>query len=190
MTSGDITVVILAAGESVRLGRPKQLVPVEGIPLVARAARTALAANLGPVVVVLGAHAALVAPALDGLHVHVVMHTDWRHGMGSSIAAGVNAALARPGCNAVVLMTCDQPGVTPEHLCRLAALWREADTDRVASAYGGTRGTPALFSRSQQTALTSLVPPDGARALLRDAPAVPCPACETDIDFPADLQAL
>src|SRR5688500_11092794 len=93
--AGSIGAVVLAAGGSSRLGRPKQLVVHDGLPLVARAARAALAAGAGPVVVVLGGSAAAVRVALSPLAVELVVNDAWADGMGTSVAAGVRALVER-----------------------------------------------------------------------------------------------
>jgi molybdenum cofactor cytidylyltransferase len=182
-----ITTVILAAGASTRLGRPKQLVPYHGTPLLAHAARTVIAAGLGPVVVVLGSESTTIAPTLKGLDVAIVTNDAWRDGIGRSVAVGVSAAARDPACGAIILMTCDQPGVTADHLRRLAETWRESGAPAVGSAYGGTTGVPALFDRTMFDALTGLTPAEGAKGLLGGAPAVACPVCEVDVDTPEDL---
>jgi molybdenum cofactor cytidylyltransferase len=185
--AGTITTVVLAAGASTRLGRPKQLVEVEGTPLVVRAARTALDADLGPVIVVLGAGADAVEPSLQRLDIACTRNARWQEGMGTSIAAGVEAAAADPRCDAVILMTCDQPRVLAGHLGALATAWRSGHGDAVGSAYGGSVGIPALFARSRFAALSALAPRTGAKALLADAASVPCEACAVDVDTPDDL---
>jgi CTP:molybdopterin cytidylyltransferase MocA len=187
VSRGKVTTIILAAGGSTRLGRPKQLVLLDGVPLVARAARTALDARLGPVVVVLGADAEAVAAALGGLDVTLVRNPRWEAGMGTSIAEGVRTAAADRACAAVILMTCDQPHVPARHLIALAGAWRAGAGDAIGSAYGGTVGVPALFARARFGALGSLDPGSGAKALL-GGPSVPCESCGPDLDRPDDLE--
>jgi molybdenum cofactor cytidylyltransferase len=179
-------VVVLAAGASRRLGTPKQLLPYRGTTLLAHAARTALEAALGPVFVVLGSDAERCREALEGLDVTIVDHGTWSRGMGTSIAAGVLAAEAQVGCEAILLMTCDQPGVTAAHLVALAAAQRTTAADAAGSAYRGITGTPAILARRLFPALLALPPDAGARILLADpryrVVSVPCPACALDVD--------
>ncbi len=190
MNAPRVTTIILAAGASTRLGHPKQLVPFRGTPLLAHAARTALDAALGPVIVVLGADAGAIAPVLTGLDLAVVTCRAWADGIGRSIAAGVERAARDPSCAATILMTCDQPEVSADHLRRLAATWQERGAPTVASSYGGTTGVPALFARSAFARLGALPPSAGAKSLLQGAPSVPCDACGRDIDTAEDVAEL
>ncbi|HEX5324266.1 MAG TPA: nucleotidyltransferase family protein [Capsulimonadaceae bacterium] len=191
-----IAVVLLAAGGSTRLGRPKQLLPYNGSTLLRHAVETALAAKLGPVVLVLGAQAEACREAVAGLPVAIVVNAQWDAGMGGSIAAGVAALTRDPGQtpDAAILMLCDQPGVTPEHLNRLAAAFRAGDAPIVASAYGGSAGVPALFSRRLFPDLMALNPAQGAKALIarhgERVARVDFPEGALDIDTPADYERL
>lgn len=170
--------VILAAGASTRLGEPKQLVKLGGETLLERAVRVAREAGCEPVLVVLGADAERVLTGCDLRGARVVRNEQWREGMASSVRAGVAAA---EGADGVVLMTCDQPTVTAEHLRVLTA-----SGVVTASAYSGRRGVPAYFPASSFPELMCLTGGAGARALLRDAAAVELPDGELDVDSPED----
>ena len=199
--SAAVGAVVLAAGSSSRLGRPKQLVVHEGIPLVARAARAALAAGADPVVVVLGANAAAVSAALAGLPVATVVNAAWADGMGTSVVAGVRTLAARaPDVRGVLVMLSDQPLVDAAALGRLVGAWADADEGApddatiAAAEYAGTVGVPAVFGRAHLEALCSLPPAAGAARLIRAADAhvrrVPMPEAVVDVDTPADLARL
>ena len=184
-----IAAVVLAAGASSRLGRPKQLVLFGGEPLLSRAARAARAC--GDVFVVLGAHAARVAPALPP-RAQPVHNVGWAEGIASSIRAGLDAAEARcAGLAAVVLMTCDQPFVDRAHVEALVAAARAAPI--VASRYAGGLGVPALFARSLFPELRALRGDAGARAVIARDPArvasVFLPRGEIDVDDEAGARA-
>ena len=168
--------VILAAGASVRLGEPKQLVTLCGERLLERAVRVAEEAGCEPVIVVLGAAAERVAAECRLGAARVVVNEDWAAGMGASVRAGV-AALS--GAQRVIVMTCDQPAVTAEHL---RALMRRCGEEPVASGYAGRRGAPACFPAAYSARLLQLDGDAGARYLLQAAPVVELPGGELDVD--------
>ena len=191
-----VAAVVLAAGGSSRLGHPKQLVHQEGVPLVVRAARTALATGAYPVVVVLGANAEVVRATLSGIPVTPVVNPQWDHGIGTSVATGVKAIInGAPSVAAVLVMLADQPLVSDAALRRLIEAWAESDTCAMAAAtYSNTVGVPAVFGRAHFGALCSLPPAAGAARLLRRANAqlrrVAMPEAAVDIDTPHDLERL
>jgi molybdenum cofactor cytidylyltransferase len=115
--SSNLHVIVLAAGGSSRFGSPKQLVRVDGRPLLHAAVSRSIEVAGHSVSVVLGAHAAELAPLLSHTSAAVVINRDWREGMASSIRAGV---MRLPGsCNGVMLVLADQAAVTAEDLRRL-----------------------------------------------------------------------
>ena len=199
---GRVGAVVLAAGDSSRLGRSKQLVVYEGFPLVALAARAALRTGADPVVVVIGANAGAVADALSGLPVIPVVNRQWNRGMGTSIATGVRAIIHHgSSVGAVLVMLADQPLVDEAALGPLLDAWTEADETSsrggatiAAAAYAETVGVPAIFGRAHFDALCSLPTGAGAARLLRQADArvrrVAMPEAAVDIDTPNDLEQL
>ncbi len=179
--------VLLAAGASRRLGRPKQLLVWQGETLVRRAARAALEAGVDELIAVVGAERGAVAAEVADLPARVVENERWPEGIGGSIAAGVRAA----SCPAVLLLLADQPGVDAALLAALIAAM-EAGHERVACAYGGVIGVPALFSApSDLAALRALSGVQGARPLLRSGVpvrAIPAEQAAHDIDGEEDWQ--
>ncbi|HKC24716.1 MAG TPA: nucleotidyltransferase family protein, partial [Thermoanaerobaculia bacterium] len=184
----NVAAIVLAAGASTRMGRAKQLLPFRGSTLVRAVAEAALASTASRVLVVLGANAERVAAALEGLRVETVPHDGWRHGLGSSLAAGVRAARAfRP--DAVLLVLGDQPLVTAASLDRLIAAHR-GGAPLAAAERDGVVGAPALFSSAYFDTLAALDTDDGARAVLlshaAELAAVPMPEAAFDVDTEAD----
>jgi CTP:molybdopterin cytidylyltransferase MocA len=173
--------VVLAAGASTRLGEPKQLVVIGGETLLDRAVRAAREAGCSPVVVVLGAEAERIAERCELGDAVVVVNPEWKEGMASSIHVGVGAV---GGADGVVLMTCDQPAVTAEHLLVLVA-----SGEVTASAYAGRQGVPAYFPAAAFAELLELRGDAGARELLRQAPTVELVGGELDVDTAADRAA-
>jgi len=177
--------IILAAGASTRLGQPKQLAALNGEPLLARAVRIAQQASCSPILVVLGAEADRIRTACCLHNATIVINQEWREGMASSIRAGIDALQnlnPEDPPTGVLLMTCDQPAVTPTHLCALATTG-----DLTASAYAGRRGVPAYFPASSFSALKQLTGDSGARELLRNARTSLLPFGELDVDTPEAL---
>jgi molybdenum cofactor cytidylyltransferase len=174
-----IAVVVLAAGSSARLGEPKQLVMIAGETMLERAVRTALQAGFVRVIVVLGAESERIRERCNLRRAVVLVNEAWEEGMASSIRIGVNAAL---GADGVILMTCDQPAVTAEHLCELTAMG-----ETTASSYMGRRGVPAYFPSAALAELMQLEGDAGARELLRGALAIELLAGELDVDTAQDL---
>ncbi len=179
--------VVLAAGASTRLGEPKQLVMLAGETLLERAVRTAREAGCQPIVVVLGASYGEVLAGTYGTlgDAIPVINDKWQKGMATSIGLGVRTlGLVAKEAEGVVLMTCDQPAVTVEHLRALMAAG-----EVTASAYAGRRGVPAYFPAATFGELMKLTGDAGARELLREAPAIELAGGELDVDHPHDRAA-
>jgi molybdenum cofactor cytidylyltransferase len=174
--------VILAAGASSRLGEPKQLARLGRERLLDRAVRVAGKAGCGPIVVVLGAVAERIQAECGLAVCRVVINPAWADGMATSLGAGV--AALDGSVEGAVVMTCDQPAVTAEHLQRLAAA---SAGSPVASSYAGRRGAPAYFPASWFTHLSGLRGDAGARELLASAPAVELSGGDLDVDTPEAL---
>jgi molybdenum cofactor cytidylyltransferase len=187
--------VILAAGASTRMGTPKQLLEIEGRPLLVRAVEAALASPAWPVVVVLGAHAEKIRPALARLPVLTTENPAWAEGMASSIRAGVTTLQQfSRRLDAALIALCDQPAFSAGTVAQLVAAQRATGRSIVAARYAGRHGAPALFLREYFDTLAHLTGEEGARALLNDDPnrvaAVDLPALAIDLDTPADLAAI
>ena len=192
MTPETIPVVILAAGASERLKSGKQLLTLNGIPLVQIAARTALESSCGPVYVVLGARARKVARRLTGLPVVMTLNPLWEAGLSTSVRRGVRAVREGiPNARGVLLMTTDQPLVASSHLDGLLEAWRETLPPAVASSYAGTIGVPALFDRRLFEELEALEGDRGAKEVLMahrsSIVEIPSPEAAHDVDDPGDL---
>jgi len=160
-------VVILAGGQSKRLGSPKQLLQVEGTTLLERTISAAQELGDGPVVVVLGAHAELILPEVRQAGIEVILNTDWQEGMASSLRAGIRHVEARhPQIDGILFLVCDQPFLQADLLQRLINLQASADLPVAACRYGDRLGTPALFHQSVFSLLLDLKGDTGARKLL------------------------
>jgi len=182
--------VVLAAGNSTRLGSPKQLLPVRGRSLLRHAVECCLDGGCAPVIVVLGASRVEIRPELRGLRVEVVVAANWREGIAASIRTGL--AAVPPPVRGALFSTCDQLRLTPQVVRRLIAGFDGAPGRMVASEYGGTVGVPALFGRDRFAELSSLRGDRGAKAVLLrsrgDLVRVPWFEGAIDVDVPADRE--
>ena len=176
----SIAAVVMAAGASTRLGRPKQTVELNGETLLARAVRTAREAGLKPVFVVVADTAVAEAAGVRGAI--ILTNRKPSEGIASSIRLGVKEAVARHA-EGIVLMTCDQVAVTAAHLQQLC----ESPRGSAGSGYAGKTGVPAYFPKGLFPALLRLKGDTGASGLLHHARAVPTEALAFDIDTEADL---
>ena len=159
----SIGLIILAAGGSTRLGRPKQLLQLNGQTLIRRAATAAVESRCDRVVVVVGSSGEDVKRELDGLAVSIIENPAWQSGMSSSIRAGLSQILNH---DAVLIMLCDQPFVPADVVDNLIDTYHKTGMPIVASDYGVTRGVPALFSRELFSELVSLTGDEGARRII------------------------
>jgi molybdenum cofactor cytidylyltransferase len=186
-----IAAVVLAAGGSARLGRPKQLLVHEGRTLLRRAVDAAREGGCRPVFVVLGAGADALRADVAAAGGEVVLNEAWERGLGSSIRAGVReAARACPPVGAVALLAADQPRLAPEVVRRLRERWEAGDVRIVACRYAGTLGVPALFDRALFPELQALDGPLGAKPVLAahagEVVPVDWPDGAIDVDVHAD----
>jgi CTP:molybdopterin cytidylyltransferase MocA len=187
-----VGIVILAAGASRRMGRPKQLLPIGSKSLLEHAVDAALGSAAWPVVVVLGANATEIRPVLARRPVLVAENSAWTEGMASSLRAGLtvmNAFSAR--IDAVLFALCDQPRFSSAVVGRILATQQSSQRAVVAARYGGHLGAPALFTRPHFAALNALVGDEGARKLIATLPpgevaAIDLPELAQDLDTPED----
>jgi molybdenum cofactor cytidylyltransferase len=187
-----IGLILLAAGGSSRMGRPKQLLIHGGEALLRRAARAAMGSECSPIIVVLGAAAAESRTILEGLDVPIEVNEEFSRGMGSSLRCGVQRLMREaPDAAAVIIMLCDQPYVSADVLRRLADAHASTGKAAIACSYAGTFGPPCLFAASRFDELLRLPDDRGAKSVLAAAGAnlhlIPFPQGAIDLDTPADV---
>lgn len=192
MSDARLFAVVLAAGQGRRFGGSKQLESWRGQALVAHAVRAAEAACGSRSLLITGHDAARVEAAAAPLAGFYLRNENWMNGLGSSLAAGVQALAGT--ADAVLVMLADQPLVDAVALQRLIDAWRAAPARIAASRYRGVLGVPAIFPASGFAALSELEGDRGARTLIEAAGSsvqvVECDAAAIDIDTPADLTRL
>lgn len=187
---GAPVILLLAAGEGRRFGGIKQLADLGGEPMCRHVASRLL--TLGcPLLVVTGAHAGAVEPALRGLALETVRNESWQQGLGSSIARGARHVLQHHGsATGVLVCLADQPLIDAGHCRRLLARHREVPDHLLATLHDGVTGPPVLFPADCLAELASWRGDRGARALLeREAARLErfAVAEHPDVDTPDDL---
>ena len=160
---GRVAGIVLAAGESSRLGVPKQLIPWRGHPLVWHAAQAARQAGLSPVVVVIGAWGDQVRMALEGEPVTLVENPVWQAGQSTSLRLGL--AEVETQAEAAAFLLSDTPLVTGELIQQLLHAHQQTLAPLVAPRAGGRRANPVLFDRRTFADLRELEGDQGGRAL-------------------------
>jgi molybdenum cofactor cytidylyltransferase len=177
----SVAAVVLAAGTSRRLGRPKQNVILAGETLLERTVRVSREAGLSPIIVV--ARQGAKYPKIKASHnAIIVINREADEGIASSIRCGVSEA-ARHTVAGAVILTCDQPALQPGHLSNLIE-----DQHRVtASTYDGSLGVPSYFPAAIFPSLLQLRGDTGARGLLKTAYAIRADELKLDIDTEHDL---
>jgi molybdenum cofactor cytidylyltransferase len=189
----EISILILAAGSSSRLGQPKQLVIFEEQTLIERIIQTALSVS-EKVSVVLGANIDLIKPRLEAFtdRINIIENPKWQEGMGTSISLGVEK-LASKSDGILILLT-DQPLISQVLLQKMMQTFAERKFPIVACNYGEQLGVPILFDKSFFPELMSLKGEQGARIFLQNysekIASISFRDGLFDIDTPFDLEKL
>lgn len=178
--------VLVAAGESARVGRAKQLLPFKGTTLLGAALEAVRGAAPRRLIVVLGALADEIRPAVSGAD--VVYNPDWPSGLGSSL----RAAIPHLDADGVLLALCDQPLVPASHFSAMRSAFDAQPGHIIASSYEGITGVPAIFPEFLLEELAHLEG-GGARSLIARHPEVvrlPCPEAAVEVDTEEDYRRL
>lgn len=188
-----IAAIVLAAGLSRRMGKPKLLLDLRGKPVIRHTTERAVAAGIQHVLVVVGPQHDALGEALDGLRVRLVINPTPEAGQGSSVSAGIRALPA--GITAALVVLGDQPGLSIDVIGRLLDALRIPGKTIAAPRYTDGLGNPVLFAAEVFPELLDLPGDRGARAVVeKDAlrlavvdVASPMPS---DLDTPEDYERL
>ena len=188
---GPVAGVVLAAGLSSRMGRNKLLLEMDGETLLRRAVRTALAASLDTVLVVLGHEEERARLELRDLPCVPVRNPDYARGMNTSLRAGISAA-PLDSAAAVVLLG-DMPFVTAEMIRALVGHWRSSDAPLAISLYDGVVAPPILYGAALYGEIRALQGDVCGKRVVKqhraEAVELRWPASAlTDLDVPEDLE--
>jgi molybdenum cofactor cytidylyltransferase len=189
-----ISAIVLAAGESKRMGRPKQLLEWQEKPLLLHSLESLINSSADEIILVLGHEADRIRAALPALPIKIVINRDYQQGMASSLRQGLLAM--DPSSEAFLVLLADQPGIGPEIVNTIIRTFRQADPKRgiVRPVYRGRPGHPVLIGAQYLQEALQLHGDVGARRILMNHPgdileiAVDQDAVLKDIDTPEEYQ--
>jgi len=187
--------VILAAGGSARLGRPKQQLLYKGKTLLENAVQAAIDSVCRPIIVVLNTGSSNLIPAIAGAEVYIIQNENWQEGIGTSIQCGIKELQKiSPPVTDAVIMLCDQPYADSGLLNELIKKRIESGKEIIASEYNNTLGVPALYNHTFFPLLQQLKGKEGAKKIIlsndTSVASVPFPLGDVDIDTHEDYEHL
>lgn len=186
MEAGLVSAILLAAGESKRMGRLKQLMPLGNSTILEQTLDNLLGSKISDVIVVLGYKAEEVVKKISGRPIKMVVNPIYHQGMGTSIAAGLKFVDSQ--AQAVMLILGDQPYVDSSTINRLIDEFGNNHKGITIPTYKGKRGHPLIFARKYQAQLSRLSNDIGGREIIKEHPedvlevAVDCQGIVIDID--------
>lgn len=164
----EVWAVILAAGESKRMGTQKLLLPFGNLTMIEKVIENILRADIRRVMVVLGSHSGEIQKIISRLPVSFCLNTDFASGMFSSVKCGFNAL--PPSAEAALLFLGDQPSIPPEVIKKVCDTFHLTHKGIVIPVAEGKRGHPSLFSLRLLPDINRLDPEGGLRQLALEFP--------------------
>ena len=189
-----ISGILLAAGESRRMGQPKLLLPWGNTTMLEKAVDTYLKTKISELIVVVGANQESLKKILIPKPVIVVENPYFQEGMGTSIRKGVEAASNQ--AEGYLIGLGDQPLITPDIINSLIAVFSNEQPGIALCSYKKKKGHPVIFARRFRQALCNLIGDTGGRTIIRQHGTevryvdIGSEAIFIDIDTPDDYQKL
>lgn len=191
----NTAIIILAAGNSSRMGKPKQLLDFKGKTLLQTVIDEALKTDCSSITVILGANAEEVLVKHQNNQVNFVINKSWENGMASGIVAGLSSLIEKNDkTESIIIAVADQVFIKMSTFNNLIEKHIKTGKNIIASSYAETMGTPVLFGKVYFDALLSLKGTEGAKKLLKQYPldveTVVFEGGEIDIDTENDYNNL
>jgi molybdenum cofactor cytidylyltransferase len=161
-----IVAIVLSAGESSRMGRPKALLPIEGETFIGRIVASLKQTQVGKIIVVLGHNSDLLAAAIRPLAVDILINTNYKLGQLSSLQVAVRNLLPDADCDGMLVHLVDHPYIDASLVDRMIQQFYESKKDIVVPRCRGKRGHPVLFSRALFGELLDAPMDQGAKAVV------------------------
>ncbi len=159
-------ILILAAGESKRLGEPKQLLPYKETTLLAHAIKEAKSIERSEVFVVIGAHFSEIFQSIRDQKVTIIKNNNWKKGMGSSLSKGIKFIRNKNAFDRVLVTLSDLPLVDRSHYEALISLSIQSRKRIILTDYETTSGVPTIFDKSLFNELSLLINDEGAKPVI------------------------
>ena len=188
-----LSILILAAGNSSRLGHPKQLIEFEGRTLIERITETALMVS-DNILIILGGNSELIIPKLERFSetISIIFNPDWQQGMGTSIRIGVEKLAEKS--DLILILLSDQPFISTVLLQNMTQIFEKSPNHIVSCVYNQQLGVPMLFDKSVFPELIKLNGDRGAKSFLHlykdNISTIDFPEGSSDIDTIEDVEKL
>jgi molybdenum cofactor cytidylyltransferase len=161
-----IVAVVLSAGESSRMGRPKALLPIDGQTFIDRIVAALKQTRVGKIIVILGHNASELQPKISHLPVEILINTDYKLGQLSSLQLAVRHLQLDHDCDGMLVHLVDHPYLTPALVQEMIRRFYETKKRIIVPKFHGKRGHPVIFSRELFAELLSAPVDQGAKAVV------------------------
>jgi molybdenum cofactor cytidylyltransferase len=161
-----IVAVVLSAGESSRMGRPKALLPIDGETFIERIVAALKQTRVGKIIVILGHNASELQPKISNLPVEILINTDYKLGQLSSLQLAVRHLQLDHDCDGMLVHLVDHPYLTPALVQEMIRRFYETKKRIIVPKFHGKRGHPVIFSRELFAELLSAPVDQGAKAVV------------------------
>jgi molybdenum cofactor cytidylyltransferase len=161
-----IVAVILSAGESSRMGRPKALLPIDGQTFIEKIVGALKQASIGKVIVILGHSAAEMRPRIEHLPVEILQNPNYKLGQVSSLQVAVRRLEKETDCDGMLVHLVDHPYIDAKLVESMIERFYASGKLIVVPRYGGKRGHPVIFSRKLFGELLAAPLDQGAKAVV------------------------
>jgi molybdenum cofactor cytidylyltransferase len=163
-----VSILILAAGSSSRMGKIKQLLPWQESTLLEHTIKIAKLSKACDVIVVLGSNARLIKETIKTTKVVLLENTKWKGGLATSVSCGIDYLLNdNKACDAVLILLADQALMDTEHINKIIDLYNSGESDLIGTRYEDKIGVPALFKHTYFPDLLKLYGDRGAQLFLQ-----------------------
>jgi len=163
-----IAAVILSAGESSRMGRPKALLPIDGQTFIERIVAALKQGGLERIIVVLGFNAEEMRHKIDHLPVEIAVNPDYKQGQLSSLQTAIRYLESDQNCDGMMVHLVDHPYIDAKLVREMLRRVNEAKNSIVVPRHQGKRGHPVIFSRALFAELLSAPMDEGAKAVVNE----------------------